>query len=196
MNTRNGTLFIISGPSGVGKGTLKQRLLEEFKEHSAFSVSATTRRPRPGEVDGKDYFYISREAFERKIKNNGFLEYAEYAGNLYGTPREWVESILASGKDVILEIEVKGAKQVMENTERQVSIFILPPSFAELERRLRNRGTEEEEKIQKRLLTAKKEMDYADLYQYKIVNDDIETAYQELRRIYMQNAGFLKQNEN
>lgn len=192
MSTTKGTLFILSGPSGVGKGTLKQRLLEEFKDNTAFSVSATTRGPRPGEIDGKDYFFISKEEFHRIIEDKGFLEYAEYAGNLYGTPRKWVNSILNLGKDVILEIEVTGARQVMENTAEEISIFILPPSFAELERRLRARGTEEEEKVQRRLETARRELGFADFYQYKIVNDDLETAYQELRRIYLQHAGFMK----
>ena len=192
MNQAKGTLFILSGPSGVGKGTLKERLLEEFKDHTAFSVSATTRAPRPTEIDGQDYFFIKRPEFEEKIRRNGFLEHAEYAGNLYGTPRAWVERILQSGRDVILEIEVNGARQVMENTEDPVSVFILPPSVEELERRLRARGTEAEDKIQKRLETAQRELRYSDCYQYRIVNDDLDTAYQELRDIYLRHAGFMK----
>ena len=138
---KRGVLFVFSGPSGVGKGTLKAKLFEEFADRIAYSVSATTRGPREGEVDGKDYFFISRQEFERRVKNNEFLEHAEFAGNCYGTPRAYVEKLLDSGMNVVLEIDVQGALQVMKSMPECVSVFILPPSFEELEHRLRGRGT-------------------------------------------------------
>ena len=137
---KRGVLFVFSGPSGVGKGTLKAKLFEEFADRIAYSVSATTRGPREGEVDGKDYFFISRQEFERRVKNNEFLEHAEFAGNCYGTPRAYVEKLLDSGMNVVLEIDVQGALQVMKSMPECVSVFILPPSFEELEHRLRGRG--------------------------------------------------------
>ena len=143
---KKGVLFVFSGPSGVGKGTLKAKLFEEFAGKIAYSVSATTRGPREGEVDGKDYFFITRQEFENRVQNNEFLEHAVFAGNCYGTPRAYVEKLLNSGMNVVLEIDVQGALQVMQSMPECVSIFILPPSFEELERRLRGRGTETEEK--------------------------------------------------
>ena len=190
MTDKKGRLFILSGPSGVGKGTLKNRLLCEFPETTAFSVSATTRTPRAGEISGKDYFFMSREAFEAQKAENGFLENAEYAGNLYGTPRAWVEQVLRSGKDVILEIEVQGAMQVMQNAAGCISVFILPPSMEELERRLRARGTEDELKIAKRLAAAEREIALSDQYDYRIVNGELDEAYSRLRGIYLKHAGF------
>ena len=148
---KRGVLFVFSGPSGVGKGTLKAKLFEEFADRIAYSVSATTRGPREGEVDGKDYFFISRQEFERRVKNNEFLEHAEFAGNCYGTPRAYVEKLLDSGMNVVLEIDVQGALQVMKSMPECVSVFILPPSFEELEHRLRGRGTETEEKVRERM---------------------------------------------
>ena len=183
---KKGTLFVFSGPSGVGKGTLNAKLFEEFGNQMAFSVSATTRAPREGEIDGTHYFFISKQEFENRIANNDFLEYAQFAGNSYGTPKSYVMSLLEQGKNVLLEIEVQGAMQVMERMPSCVSIFVLPPSFEELERRLRGRGTETEEKILKRLETARGELAYADKYQYQIVNGgDLEAAYQELRSVYL-----------
>ena len=183
---KKGVLFVFSGPSGVGKGTLNAKLFEEFGDQMAFSVSATTRAPREGEIDGKHYFFITQQDFENRIANNDFLEHAQFAGNRYGTPRSYVMSLLEQGKNVLLEIEVQGAMQVMERMPECVSIFVLPPSFEELERRLRGRGTETEDKIQKRLETAKGELAYADKYRYNIVNGgDLEAAYQELRSIYL-----------
>ena len=174
---KRGVLFVFSGPSGVGKGTLKAKLFEEFADRIAYSVSATTRGPREGEVDGKDYFFISRQEFERRVKNNEFLEHAEFAGNCYGTPR-------------VLEIDVQGALQVMKSMPECVSVFILPPSFEELEHRLRGRGTETEEKVRERLETAKRELPYAPQYDYQIVNGgDIEAAYQSLRDVFLKSTG-------
>ena len=145
-----------------------------------------------GETDGREYFFITREEFERRILDSDFLEHAEYAGNLYGTPKSWVYSLLNTGKDVILEIEVQGAQQVMQNEKSCVSVFILPPSIEKLETRLRNRGTEDEATVQKRLNAAKAEIERAPLYDYRIVNDQLEAAYRELKNIYLQHAGFMK----
>ena len=187
---KRGTLFVFSGPSGVGKGTLNAKLFAEFGDQMAFSVSATTRAPREGEIDGTHYFFISKQEFESRIANNDFLEYAQFAGNCYGTPRSYVTSLLDQGKNVLLEIEVQGAMQVMERMPQCVSIFVLPPSFEELERRLRGRGTETEDKIVKRLETAKGELAYADKYRYQVVNGgDLEAAYQQLRSIYLKETG-------
>ena len=187
---KKGTLFVFSGPSGVGKGTLNAKLFAEFGDQMAFSVSATTRAPREGEIDGTHYFFIDKQEFENRIANNDFLEYAQFAGNCYGTPKSYVMSLLEAGKNVLLEIEVQGAMQVMERMPQCVSIFVLPPSFEELERRLRGRGTETEDKILKRLETAKGELAYADKYRYQVVNGgDLEAAYQELRSIYLKETG-------
>lgn len=187
---KRGVLFVFSGPSGVGKGTLKAKLFEEFADRIAYSVSATTRGPREGEVDGKDYFFISRQEFERRVKNNEFLEHAEFAGNCYGTPRAYVEKLLDSGMNVVLEIDVQGALQVMKSMPECVSVFILPPSFEELEHRLRGRGTETEEKVRERLETAKRELPYAPQYDYQIVNGgNIEAAYQSLREVFLKSTG-------
>ncbi len=187
---KKGTLFVFSGPSGVGKGTLNAKLFAEFGDQMAFSVSATTRAPREGEIDGTHYFFIDKQEFENRIANNDFLEYAQFAGNCYGTPKSYVMSLLEQGKNVLLEIEVQGAMQVMERMPECVSIFVLPPSFEELERRLRGRGTETEDKILKRLETAKGELAYADKYRYQVVNGgDLEAAYQELRSIYLKETG-------
>ena len=187
---KRGVLFVFSGPSGVGKGTLKAKLFEEFADRIAYSVSATTRGPREGEVDGKEYFFISRQEFERRVKNNEFLEHAEFAGNSYGTPRAYVEKLLDSGMNVVLEIDVQGALQVMKSMPECVSVFILPPSFEELEHRLRGRGTETAEKVRERLETAKRELPYAPQYDYQIVNGgDIEAAYQSLREVFLKSTG-------
>jgi len=187
---KKGVLFVFSGPSGVGKGTLNAKLFAEFGDQMAFSVSATTRAPREGEIDGKHYFFISRQEFENRIANNDFLEYAQFAGNCYGTPKSYVTSLLEQGKNVLLEIEVQGAMQVMERMPECVSIFILPPSFEELESRLRGRGTETEDRILARLDTARRELSFASKYTYQIVNgDDIEKTYLELRDVYLRETG-------
>lgn len=185
MQKKKGVLFVISGPSGVGKGTINKMLFDEFDGQVSFSVSATTRGPREGEVDGTHYFFISRQEFENRVANNEFLEHAEYAGNCYGTPRSYVLKLLDEGVSVILEIDLQGAIQVKERMPESVSIFILPPSFEELESRLRGRGTETPEKIEKRLAAAKYEMEMAYTYDYRIVNDNLEEAYQQLRSIFL-----------
>ena len=178
-------LFVISGPSGVGKGTINQKLFAEFTDEVAFSVSATTRGPREGEIDGTHYFFITRQEFDSRVANNEFLEHAEYAGNCYGTPRSYVLDLLNKGVSVILEIDLQGAVQVKACMPESVSIFILPSSFEELENRLRGRGTETPEKIEKRLAAAKHEMEMAHTYDYRIINDDLDAAYEKLRAVFL-----------
>ena len=182
---KKGVLFVISGPSGVGKGTINQKLFAEFTDEVAFSVSATTRGPREGEIDGTHYFFITRQEFDSRVANNEFLEHAEYAGNCYGTPRSYVLDLLNKGVSVILEIDLQGAVQVKACMPESVSIFILPPSFEELENRLRGRGTETPEKIEKRLAAAKHEIEMAHTYDYRIVNDDLDVAYEKLRAVFL-----------
>ena len=177
-----GKSFIISGPSGVGKSTVLHALFEG-RDDLYFSVSATTRAPRPGEVDGKDYHFISEDEFHDWIDNDEFLEYAEYVSNFYGTPKRYVDEAMAQGKDVILDIELQGALQVCAKRPETVRIFIAPPSWEELERRLTARGTDSPEKIEKRLLRAKVEMNAAKEYDYFVVNDTVESAVEEMRAI-------------
>lgn len=179
---KTGKTFIISGPSGVGKSTVLSALFEG-RDDLYFSVSATTRQPRAGENDGKDYHFISPEQFNDWIENGEFLEYAEYVGNFYGTPKRYVDAAMAEGKDVILDIEVQGATQVHDQRPETVRIFIAPPSWEELERRLTARGTDTPEKIQRRLLRAKVELQMAGNYNYFVVNDSVERAVEELRSI-------------
>ena len=177
-----GNLIIVSGPSGVGKGTVLKKIYDR-DSNVRLSVSATTRSPRPGEENGVHYHFITKEQFEENIKNGRMLEYAKYAENYYGTLYDAVEDMRNNGVDVILEIETKGALQVMEKVEDAVSVFILPPSEEELESRLRGRGTEEEETIILRLNTAKEELKLCDRYKYNIVNDDADLAADKLYKL-------------
>ena len=177
-----GLLLMISAPSGGGKGTILKELFAQ-EENLRLSVSATTRQPRPGEENGKQYFFLSREEFETKIQTGQMLEYAEYVGNYYGTPREPVERWMDQGRDVVLEIEVKGGAQVKKLMPECVSIFILPPSMQVLEKRLRGRGTEEEATIQQRLAKAREEIPHAKEYDYVVFNDRLEDAVSDLRAI-------------
>lgn len=183
-----GKLFIISGSSGVGKGTLIKEFLKKAKDIS-LSVSSTTRSPRPGEVHGVNYFYTTQKEFEQDVENGAFLEWAEFGGNRYGTNKNRVQEMLNSGKNVLLEIEVQGAKQVKEKMPEAVSIFILPPSKEELENRLRGRNTETEEAIQKRMKAIEFETQESVNYDYKVVNDTIERAVEEIFEIYEKNKG-------
>lgn len=176
-----GTLFIVSGPSGCGKGTVLAEILKQ--DNVYYSVSATTRTPRPGEVDGVNYHFLSKDEFEKLIENDGMLEYANYCGNYYGTPKKPVEDMLAEGKNVILEIEVQGALKVMEKCPEAVSVFILPPSLKELRRRLHKRGTETEEVIEKRIGEAAGEIRKAVNYDYVMINGELEIAVSDLLSI-------------
>lgn len=181
---KKGKTFIISGPSGVGKSTVL-RTLFEGRDDLYFSVSATTRAPRPTETPDVDYRFIEAETFRQWIVEGEFLEYAEYVGNFYGTPKRYVDDAMAEGKDVILDIEVQGAAQVHELRPEVVRIFVAPPSWEELERRLKARGTDSPEKIQERLLRAKVELESADSYDYFVINDTVESAVKELRAIML-----------
>jgi len=172
-----GSLIVISGPSGSGKGTILNEYNQKYKdEKTVYSVSATTRLPRDGEEDGVNYFYITKEEFENKISQNGFLEYARYCDNYYGTPKKAVMDALEQGINVILEIETVGAMNVKRAYPEAVLVFVLPPSFEELKCRLTGRGTEEADVIEKRLETAKKELALATEYDYVIINDSFEKA--------------------
>lgn len=181
MNKR-GKLFVISGPSGAGKSTVVFKAMEG-REDYCFSTSVTTRKPRPGEVDGREYFFIDRDRFSEMVLRDELLEHAEYVSNSYGTPRAYVEEQLDAGFDVILDIEIQGARQVHEKMPEAVMIFIAPPTLEELERRLVNRGTDTAEAIRDRLARARQEYAEADFYSYIIVNDDADAAATELASI-------------
>lgn len=170
-----GKLIVFTGPSGVGKGTLLRAILEKYPDLE-ISISATTRPPRPGEVDGKHYYFVSREKFEAMIAAGELLEWAEYAGNYYGTPRTPVEEKIRLGKSVILEIELVGAREVIKAFPNALRIFVLPPSLAELERRIRDRGQDSEESIARRLDRGKIEIEAADEFDVQIINDDFDIA--------------------
>ncbi len=174
-----GKLIVLTGPSGVGKGTLLRSLLQRHPE-LYLSVSATTRQPRSGEVEGEDYFFLTRPQFERMIAQGEFLEWAEFAGNLYGTPKFAVEDQIRQGQWVILEIELEGARQVREFFTDAFRIFILPPSLPELEFRIRNRGTDTEEAIARRLQRAQEEIDAANEFDLQVVNDDFDDTLEQI----------------
>lgn len=177
-----GILIVISGFSGAGKGTLMKKLLETYDNY-ALSISMTTRNPRVGERDGVEYFFASKEQFEQKIKEDGFVEYACYCENYYGTPKAYVEEQLNAGKDVILEIEIQGALQVKKKFPESLLLFVTPPSAKELERRLVGRGTESQEVIAKRLARASEESEGIEAYDYIVVNDNLDACVEELHRL-------------
>lgn len=180
MNSKKrGMLVLYTGSSGVGKGTIMQELLKRDK-NIRLSVSNTTRPPREGEIDGVHYNFVTKEQFESLIQKDGYLEYAEYCGNYYGTPKQQVEDLLNQGYDVFLEIEVCGGLQIMKKYPDVLSIFVLPPSIDTLEKRLRRRGTEDEETILKRLGEAKREIECSEKYKYVVVNDRLEDAVDEI----------------
>ena len=181
---RRGKTFIICGPSGVGKGTVVARLLASDPK-LYFSVSATTRPPRPGVVDGKHYHFLSREQFQRWIDEDAFLEHAEFVGNLYGTPKLYVDKAMDQGRDVILDIEIQGAEQVHRRRPEAIRIYVAPPSWAELERRLIGRGTEDMEKVRRRLERGKEEFAVARDFDYFVINDTVDRAVEELRAILL-----------
>lgn len=176
-------LIILSGPSGVGKGTVREELFKDDSLNLAYSISMTTRKPRPGERNGIDYFFVDEEEFKKKIDEGKLLEWAQFVGNYYGTPKDYVDQLLNEGKNVVLEIEVQGALQVMEKCPEATTIFIVPPSMEELERRIRGRRTEEEEIVQQRLAKARKEIATKDEYKYVVENDDIIEAKERIAKI-------------
>lgn len=171
-----GLLIVLSGPSGVGKGTILKEVMKDESLKLAFSISMTTREKREGEVDGVNYFFVSKDEFEQAVKDGKLLEYAEFVGNYYGTPLEYVEKLRNQGINVILEIEVQGCMQVQEKEPGALTIFIVPPSMEELESRIRGRKSEPEEIIQQRLAKAEKEMEMLNRYKYVVCNDDVELA--------------------
>jgi guanylate kinase len=181
----SGQLIVITGPSGVGKGTLVKSLLQRHDQLS-LSISATTRPPRTGETNGQDYFFLSRSEFEAMIETGDLLEWAEYAGNYYGTPRQGVEDKLQQGEQVVLEIEVVGARKIQQSFPQAMRIFILPPSLTVLEERLQKRGKDDPEMIAQRLDHAKTEIAAADEFDYTIVNDDLDRALTQLEQIIFQ----------
>ncbi len=176
-----GLLIVVSAPSGCGKGTILAEVLKN--EEYYYSVSATTRAPRPGEIDGVNYHFLSREKFEELIHNDGMLEYAEYCGNYYGTPKEKVFEKIDEGKNVILEIEVQGAMQIKKKCPQAVFVFIAPPSVGELRRRLKKRGTETDEVIEKRVSEAAHEISFASEYDYIVVNGELDDAIRDFETV-------------
>lgn len=180
-----GLLIVLSGPSGVGKGTVLKKFIDKPELKLAFSVSMTTRNKRPGEEEGVNYYYVKKQEFEESVKNGELLEYTEFVGNYYGTPLKEVERLRNEGKNVILEIEVNGCEQVCEKVPDALTIFIVPPSMEELEKRIRGRGTESEEVIEGRLNKAKKEMELTSHYQYVVCNDDRDLAASTIETIIL-----------
>lgn len=189
--SRNGLLLIISGPSGSGKGTIVQELQ---KQCDLFvSISATTRAPRPGEVDGRSYYFLTREEFQQRLQAGGILEYNEYCGNYYGTPKKELEEQLRMGRDAVLEIDVNGASQVMKSYPT-VSLFVLPPSWEVLEQRLRKRGSEDDATIRSRLQEAKRELQHAGAYDYLILNGELQDAVDQVRAVILAEKCKMKAN--
>ena len=174
--SKRGLLVVISGPSGVGKGTVRREFMKNEDLNRCYSVSMTSRAPRPGEREGIDYFFVTREEFEKAIEDGKLLEWTEFVGNYYGTPLEYVEKLRDEGKNVILEIEVEGASQIKSKCPDVLMIFITPPSMEELERRIRGRRTEAEEIVQQRLAKAEREMTYVGQYKYVICNEEVDLA--------------------
>lgn len=181
--TKRGMLIVLSGPSGVGKGTVRKAIFDQPGNDFQYSISMTTRKPRPGEVNGKDYFFVSKEEFEQKIQAGEMLEYAKYVDNYYGTPLKWINDTLDAGKDVFLEIEVNGAMQVRSKSPNGVFIFLTPPDLMELKQRLIHRGTDSMEVINKRIKKAFSEIEMMQNYDYVVVNDEVPNAVEKVKEI-------------
>ena len=181
--TKRGMLIVLSGPSGVGKGTVRKAIFDQPGNDFQYSISMTTRKPRPGEVNGKDYFFVSKEEFEQKIQAGEMLEYAKYVDNYYGTPLKWINDTLDAGKDVFLEIEVNGAMQVRSKGPNGVFIFLTPPDLMELKQRLIHRGTDSMEVINKRIKKAFSEIEMMQNYDYAVVNDEVPNAVEKVKEI-------------
>ncbi len=181
---RKGILIVVSGFSGAGKGTLMKQLLHNYDNY-VLSISMTTRAPRPGETNGKEYFFISRQEFENQIANQGLIEYASYCDNYYGTPREYVEKQLEEGKDVILEIEIQGALKIKEQFPTALLLFVMPPCARELKKRLEGRGTETQEVIMKRLQRAAQEAQEIENYDYIVINDKLEECVEHMHKLIL-----------
>lgn len=191
---RKGILVVVSGFSGAGKGTLMKNLVKTCDNY-ALSISMTTRRPREGEEEGREYFFVSEETFKEKMGQDGLVEFACYCGNYYGTPREYVETQLEMGKDVLLEIEIQGALKVKKKYPAALLIFVMPPSAEQLEKRLSGRGTETPEVIEKRLCRALEEAKGIESYDYIVVNDDLEMCTRELHSIIRAAHNAVDRNE-
>lgn len=192
MDNEKGLLIVLSGPSGVGKGTVRKEIFDDPTTSYKYSISMTTRQMREGEVNGVDYFFKTKEEFEALIQEDQFIEYAEYVGNYYGTPVQYVKDTMAEGHDVFLEIEVEGAKQVRKKFPDALFIFLAPPSLDHLKERLIGRGTETDEKIQSRVNEARKEVEMMNLYDYVVVNDEVHLAKERIQSIV--EAEHLKEN--
>ena len=182
---KRGLLIVLSGPSGVGKGTVRKKVFKDLSLNLAYSISMTTRQPRNGERHGVEYFFITTEEFEQKIKEDAFLEYTKFVGNYYGTPYEYVEQLRNEGKNVFLEIEIEGAKKVLSKCKGDdvISIFLVPPSLEELERRIRGRKSETDDIIQERLAKARREIGFKDNYEYVVVNNNLSKACYRIKQI-------------
>lgn len=193
---KKGLLIILSGPSGVGKGTVRKKIFSNKDLNLVYSISMTTRPPRRKETPNVDYFFVSKEQFEQYIKEDNFLEYCQFVGNYYGTPKTYIDKWRNQGKNVFLEIEINGASQVMSKMKGDdiVSIFLVPPSLEALEQRIRRRKTETEEVIQERLAKARREMDKYQGYDYVVVNDDLQRASDEITNIILDKIKSLKDN--
>lgn len=195
---KRGLLIIMSGPSGVGKGTVRRLVMADKSLNLAYSVSMTTRPRREHETPGVDYFYVTKEEFQKTLDEDGFLEHAQFVGNYYGTPKAYVEKLRNEGKNVLLEIEVEGAKQVISKCHGLdvVTIFLIPPSMEDLEQRIRKRGTESEEVIQQRLAKAQRELELKYAYDYPVINDTVKSAADQIRKIIRDKIKYLGLNQN
>ena len=195
---KRGLLIIMSGPSGVGKGTVRRLVMADKSLNLAYSVSMTTRPRREHETPGVDYFYVTKEEFQKTLDEDGFLEHAQFVGNYYGTQKAYVEKLRNEGKNVLLEIEVEGAKQVISKCHGSdvVTIFLIPPSMEDLEQRIRKRGTESEEVIQQRLAKAQRELELKYAYDYPVINDTVKSAADQIRKIIRDKIKYLGLNQN